>query len=56
MHAGMRIEKEQRDEMVIDTGVGAADRRKMISGDWSRIEKIFKRFELNDENDLETNL
>jgi len=51
-----RNEEEQRDGMVIGTGVGTADRRKMISGDWSRIEKIFKRFELNDEKDLETNL
>ena len=42
--------------MVIGTSVGTADRRKMISGDWSQTEKIFKRFELNDEKDFETNL
>ena len=52
----MRIEEEQRDGMVIGTGVRTVDRRKMISGDWSRTEKIFKRFELNDEKDFEINL
>jgi len=39
--------------MVIGTGVGTADRREMISGDWSRTEKIFNRFELNDDKDFE---
>ena len=48
-----QIEEEQRDGMVIGTGVGMADRREMISGDWSRTEKIFNRFELNDDKDFE---
>ena len=34
--------------MVIGTGVEMADRRELISGDWFRTEKIFKRFELKD--------
>ena len=38
----------------IGTGVGTADYRKMISGDWELgRERFLKRVELNDEKDFE---
>jgi hypothetical protein len=40
--------------MMIGTGVGTTDRRKMILGDYELgRKKILKQFELNDEKDFE---